>query len=148
VAIVTGGAVYNPSSDNREIGEDINAPCSLRYETEQAKCKNPFDSCPWHPDAAVATAITSLNSSWASYSTQIGDIILQAAGGQIPFVLRKDGDFYLFVGACSLIRSELDLDTWLTPDFKNPGFSDIMRYGTFRPRPASWNETYDMSYIE
>lgn len=44
--------------------------------------------------------------------------------GNLPLVIRKDGDFYLFVGACLLIDSELADE----PDIQtDPGFSDIMR---------------------
>ena len=71
-----------------------------------------------------AREVTFLNTSWGPLWTEIGDIIVVAAGSELPLVLRKDGDFYLFIGACLLIDSQLTHPpTDLAAD---PGMSDIM----------------------
>lgn len=68
--------------------------------------------------------ISNTNTSWGPISSEVGDIIIVAAGSQLPLVLREfeDGK-YLFVGASWLIDSEIQDISKLEGD---PGFSTVM----------------------
>jgi hypothetical protein len=84
------------------------------------------------PQPTDSSVISMLNTSWAPCHTQIGDIIIDTPGCDIPLVLRKDGDVYLFVGGVWLIDSEMivpKIGVVYKFEIKdNPGFSRFM-YG-------------------
>jgi hypothetical protein len=66
------------------------------------------DECGW-PVGVSGSEVTLANTSWGPWWAEVGDIIVVAAGSQVPLVLRKaDGkDEYIFVGGCLLIDSQL-----------------------------------------
>jgi Heterokaryon incompatibility protein (HET) len=69
------------------------------------------------------------NSNWAPCKAEAGDIIVVAAGSKLPLVLRKCSEGFLFVGACFLVDSQIDV-TCITPKYEQlEGFSKIM-YGS------------------
>lgn len=80
-------------------------------------------SSPWPLNAEGGKDITFENTSWGPCKSQIGDVIIVAAGCKIPLVLRPYDNAYLFVGCCWLIDKEIRDFTKLEND---PGFSPIM----------------------
>jgi hypothetical protein len=77
--------------------------------------------------------VNMMNTSWAPCHTQVGDIIIVAAGCNTPLVLRKENEKYLLVGGVWLIDSELETEnkdderTVICQEGNN-GFSRLM-YG-------------------
>jgi hypothetical protein len=69
------------------------------------------------------------NTSWGPCKAEKGDIIVVAAGCNIPLVLRRHEDKYLCVGGCWLIESQIDLTKLKRGAGKQQGFSNIM-YGS------------------
>ncbi|KAL5318951.1 hypothetical protein ACEPPN_014019 [Leptodophora sp. 'Broadleaf-Isolate-01'] len=71
------------------------------------------------------------NTSWGPCKAERGDIIVVAAGSNIPLVLRKEGEGFLFVGGCWLVKSQINLSALLEPEksSKQEGFDEIM-YGS------------------
>jgi hypothetical protein len=74
-------------------------------------------------------APTPENTSWGPYWVEVGDIIIVVKGSFLPLVLRRTSDYYLFVGACYLIDSQIfqveeEGGRAFTAD--DPGFSSIM----------------------
>jgi hypothetical protein len=75
-------------------------------------------------------APTPENTSWGPYWVEVEDIIIVAKGSSLPLVLRRTSDYYLLVGACFLIDSQIlqiELDQNLSFTADDPGFSSIMR---------------------
>jgi hypothetical protein len=62
-------------------------------------------SCAW-PTSQTSGMII-VNTSWAPWGAETGDIIIVVQGSRLPLVLRPTGGDYLFVGCCWLIVSEL-----------------------------------------
>jgi hypothetical protein len=76
-----------------------------------------------------------------------GDIIIVAKGSSLPLVLRKTGDYYLLVGGCFLIDSQIshfgeDQGRAFTAD--GPGFSSIMRGSVWDEVGISREEEHEM----
>jgi hypothetical protein len=75
-------------------------------------------------DKSDGTRGSFTNSNWGPYHAKVGDVIVVAATGTLPLVLRPvDGDTYLFVGGCWLVDSDIQDILELDHD---PGFSPIM----------------------
>jgi hypothetical protein len=82
------------------------------------------------PENVISSA-TFENTSWGPCKAERGDIIIVAAGSNIPLVLRKEEERFLFVGGCWLVKSQINLFTLLEPgkSGKQEGFDEIM-YGS------------------
>ncbi|PQE24876.1 heterokaryon incompatibility protein [Rutstroemia sp. NJR-2017a WRK4] len=101
----------------------------IRYNEDPQNRRRDFVGSPPYPwdttDPDIKNPLVShSNTSWGPIHSEIGDIIIVAAGSLVPFVLREfeDGK-YLFVGACWLIEHEIQDNTKLNVD---PGFSRVM----------------------
>ena len=95
----------------------------LRYDRNPAMRFEMAPPSPWPFDAEDRKTITFENTTWGPCKSQLGDIIIVAAGCKIPLVVRPCDNFYLFVGCCWLIDREV-LDFRKVKD--DPGFSPIM----------------------
>jgi hypothetical protein len=80
---------------------------------------------------SVTSSATFENTSWGPCKAEQGDIIMVAAGSNIPLVLRKEEERFLFVGGCWLVKSQINLSALLEPEksSKQEGFDEIM-YGS------------------
>jgi hypothetical protein len=79
----------------------------------------------------VMSSATFENTSWGPCKAERGDIIIVAAGSNIPLVLRKEEEMFLFVGGCWLVKSQINLSALLKLEnsSKQEGFDEIM-YGS------------------
>lgn len=100
VAVVTG--VYTERAHGLDGVEGFTL---IRYDEDQTIRNEVLDLGDW---PSVASEITPYNTSWGPYEAKIGDIIVVAEGCPMPLVLRKHDDFYLLVGPCLLITSDLE----------------------------------------
>jgi hypothetical protein len=94
------------------------------------------DLCAWASEEDTTSPMDMYNSSWGPHWAERGDVIIVSLLCTIPWVLRRDGDAYLFVGGCWLIDSELQGGVGSDQfDIKDdPGFSTIMH-------GSAWDET-------
>ncbi|KAH7329955.1 heterokaryon incompatibility protein-domain-containing protein [Rhexocercosporidium sp. MPI-PUGE-AT-0058] len=79
------------------------------------------------PQSVISSA-TFENTSWGPCKAEQGDIIVVAAGSNIPLVLREEEKRFLFVGGCWLVKSQINLSALLGPEnsSKQEGFDEIM----------------------
>ncbi|EPE24201.1 heterokaryon incompatibility protein [Glarea lozoyensis ATCC 20868] len=79
----------------------------------------------------VMKSATFENTSWGPCKSEREDIIVVAAGSNIPLVLRKKDEMFLFVGGCWLVKSQINLTEMLEPQntSQQKGFDEIM-YGS------------------
>jgi hypothetical protein len=102
----------------------------IKYEQNVKKRGSPLRTKPWPRSKRQKGRITSMNTSWGSMRTEMGDIIIVARGSGVPLVLRPWQNFYLFVGGCLLIdkQSKIGWDNFPTTlNADDPCFSSIMR---------------------
>jgi hypothetical protein len=108
VACITGTHITNLTRkwSNDPLSIDFNKVTLIRYDQNPAL----RDSIA-QPDLRSVgngmSAATFENTSWGRCKSEIGDIIVVAAGCKIPLVLRKHCEKYLFVGGCWLIDSQI-----------------------------------------
>lgn len=74
----------------------INKLKLIKYDGDPSKRNGDFhNNCgPW--SGPKAPKLDFLNISWSPYFAKIGDIIFVAAKSNLPLVLRRDGESYLF----------------------------------------------------
>lgn len=79
-------------------------------------------------ESMISTA-TFENTSWGRCKAEPRDIIVIAAGSNIPLVLRKEEDRFLFAGDCWLVSSQIDVTKPKRDCGRLEGFSEVM-YGS------------------
>lgn len=127
VAVITGTLEARMTQDDDLLGLDQFK--LVRYDRESCNRGRDFVKDPpslWrtHDEKSNSPLISHTNASWGPLHSEIGDIVIIAAGSRIPLVLRKFADGkYLFVGACWLIDGEIEDVTKLE---ENAGFSSLM----------------------
>lgn len=123
VAIVNG--VYETEANSTSQTEDHRVVRLITYNADPALRYKLTTKNPRPLTRRKKVAPTPWNTSWGPYWVEVGDIIIVAKGSSFPLVLRRFRDYYLFVGVCWLIDSQIrERATFSAED---PGFSDIMR---------------------
>jgi hypothetical protein len=98
----------------------------IKYDRDPSKRKNVPRVSPWPSGRRKRQIVTFANTSWGPYWVERENIIIVAKGSWLPLVLRRCENYYIFIGACWLIDSQLR-DRFITEIDDDPGFSSVMR---------------------